>query len=244
MPGLSGHFLFFHIIIIRQGEIMSLLFLVNLLFAEPADPIVDAEIEVVASRDIEVYVSPIEIRNLSTDQKIEAVIDKDSSFTYTGSYAPRNVKALNEQGIYVPLSLAGLDMMVYSEKTIKYHWPDCNYKRDPMACTIANSQYYMETIVTIDDNQLVVRSTLYDSNAQVVTTSTQTDDKIVRWIKQQERTVVVNQQNGGLLGGGGTTTTVHQPKEELPLKWEIPHMLTDKMVRNSVVGLWTGLRLK
>tara|TARA_B100002019_G_scaffold277402_1_gene277191 strand:+ start:12300 stop:12977 length:678 start_codon:yes stop_codon:yes gene_type:complete len=224
-----------------------LLLLACLAFAEEPEAIetvADAEIEVVASKDIEVFVAPIKINNLSTGQTIEAVIDEDSAFAYTGSYAPRNVKTVNDRGIYEPLSLAGVEMMVYNERTIGYHWPDCNYRRDPLKCTIANSQYFMETIITIDDNQLVVRSTLYDSYAQVVSTSTQTDNKIVRWIKQQETTVVVNQQNGGLLGGGGTTTTIHQPKEELPLKWEIPHMLTDKMIRDTVVGLWTGLRLK
>ena len=52
----------------------------------------------------------------------------------------------------------------------------------------------------------------------------------------------IGSRTGG--GGGGTTTTIHQPKEELPLKWEIPHMLTDKMVRDTVIGLWTGLRLE
>ncbi len=204
----------------------------------------DAVIEVVASKDIEIFVAPIKVKNLSTDQKIEAIIDTDSAFTYTGSYAPRNVKTLNARGVYEPLSMLGVEMMVYNERTIGYHWPDCNYRRDPLKCTIANSQYFLETIITVDDNQLVVRSTLYDSYAQVVTSSTRTDDKIVRWIKQQETTVVVNQQNGGMLGGGGTTTTIHQPKEELPLKWEIPHMLTDKMVRDTVIGLWTGLRLE
>ena len=222
-----------------------LLFLLGLVSAEELPEIqVNAEIEVVASSDIEIFVAPIKVNNLSTNQSIEAIIDYDTAFTYTGSYAPRNVKAMNERGIYEPLSLVGTEMMVYNERTIKYHWPDCNYRRDPLKCTIGNSQYFMETIITIDDNQLVVRSTLYDSQAQIVSSSTQTDDKIIRWIKQQERTAVVNQQNGGPFGGGGSTTAVHQPKEELPNKWEIPHMLTDKMIRDTVVGLWTGLRLK
>ena len=219
-------------------------FLINLALPQelPTDQ-ADAEIEVVASRDIEVFIAPIKIKNMSTEQSIEAIIDHDSAFVYSGAYAPNNIKTKNDRGIYVPLSVAGVDMMIYNERTIKYHWPDCNYKADPLACTIANSQYFMETIITIDDNQLVVRATLYDSQAQIVGSSTKTDDKIIRWIKQQERTVVVNQQNGGLLGGGGTTTTIHQPKEELPLKWEIPHMLTDKLIRDVTIGLWTGRRL-
>lgn len=220
---------------------MILWFLLNVLFAraqEPSQPTATAEIEVVASKDIEVFVAPIKIKNLSTDGKIEAVIDPDSAFTYTGSYAPHNTKTLNDRGIYVPLSVAGVEMMVYNERTIRYHWPDCNYKKDPLSCTVANSQYFMETIITIDDNQLVVRATLYDSDAQVVSSSTKTDDKIVRWIRQQETTVIQQQ------GFSGSQTITHKPKEELPLKWEIPHMLTDNLIREVMIGLWTGIRLK
>ncbi len=124
-----------------------------------------------------------------------------------------------------------------------YAWDNCNYKRDPLACAVQNSHYYVETIVTVDDNQLVTKVTIYDSNAQVFLSASSTNDKIVKWIKQQEITIKQEQQQGGLLGGGGSATTIHKPKEELPLEWEIPHSLTDKMIQQMLLGMFVSVKI-
>jgi len=213
--------------------------LTSLLFAqEPAMTMV-----VEASRDIEFYVAPIKVHDYTSENiVIEATVDKDAAFTYMGSYI-RNIKISTGRGGHAPASITGHDVKVYNERTIKYAWEDCNYKRDPLGCSIKNSHYYLETIVTVDDNQLVVKATLYDSDAQVVLSSSRTDDKIVRWIKQQEITIRQEQQQGGLLGGSGQATTVHKPKEELPLKWEIPHTLTDRMVQQVILGTSASIKL-
>jgi len=213
--------------------------LTSLLFAqEPAMTMV-----VEASRDIEFFVAPIKVHDYtSPDIIIETVVDKDAAFTYMGSYI-RNIKVSTGRGGHAPASITGHDVKVYNERTIKYAWEDCNYKRDPLGCSVKNSHYYLETIVTVDDNQLVVKTTLYDPSAQVVLSSSRTDDKIVRWIKQQEITVRQEQQQGGLLGGSGQSTTVHKPKEELPLKWEIPHTLTDRMLQQLILGTTASIKL-
>ena len=213
--------------------------LTSLLFAqEPAMTMV-----VEASSDIEFFVAPIKVHDYtSEDITIETVIDKDAAFTYLGSYI-RNIKVSNGRGGYEPASLTGNEVKVYNERTIKYAWQDCNYKRDPLACTVQNSQYYLETIVTVDDNQLVVKATLYDPEAQVVISSSRTDDKIIRWIRQQEITVRQEQQQGGLLGGSGQATTIHKPKEELPLKWEIPHTLTNRMIQQLILGISASIKI-
>ena len=57
------------------------------------------------------------------------------------------------------------------------------------------------------------------------------------WIKQQD--VIVTQQQGMF----GSTTTVHKPKEEMPLKWEIPPRLFSQMIYQASIGLWTGVKL-
>jgi len=213
--------------------------LTSLLFAQ--EPQMTMVVE--ASKDIEFFVAPIKVYDYtSEDITIEAVIDKDSAFTYFGSYI-KNIKIDNGRGGYEPASITGHTVKVYNERTIKYVWEDCNYRRDPLTCTVQHSQYYLETIVTVDDNQLVVKATLYDPDAQVVLSSSRTDDKIVRWIRQQEITIRQEQQQGGLLGGSGQATTIHKPKEELPLKWEIPHTLTNKMVQQLILGTAAGLRL-
>jgi len=213
--------------------------LTSLLFAQ--EPAVTMVVE--ASSDIEFYVAPIKVKDYTSENvTIETVIDKDAAFTYMGSYI-ENIKIDNGTGGYAPAAVTGHSVKVYSERTIQYAWDNCNYKRDALACSMQNSHYYLETIVTVDDNQLVVKSTLYDSDAQVVLSSSRTDDKIIRWIKQQEITVRQEQQQGGLLGGGGQATTVHKPKEELPLKWEIPHTLTNRMIQQIILGTSASIKL-
>jgi hypothetical protein len=66
----------------------------------------------------------------------------------------------------------------------------------------------------------------------------------VRWIRQQEITVRQEQQQGGLLGGSGQATTIHKPKEELPLKWEIPHTLTNRMIQQLILGTSASIRVE
>jgi hypothetical protein len=212
--------------------------LTSLLFAQEPDMTIVVE----ASKNIEFFVSPIKIQNRAVDISVETVIDDDAAFTYVGHYI-KNIKVSTGRGGYEPLSLSGYEARVYNERTIQYAWDNCNYKRDPLACAVQNSHYYVETIVTVDDNQLVTKVTIYDSNAQVFLSASSTNDKIVKWIKQQEITIKQEQQQGGLLGGGGSATTIHKPKEELPLKWEIPHSLTDKMIQQMLLGMFVSVKI-
>lgn len=211
----------------------------GLLFAqEPSTTMI-----VEASSDIEFFVAPIRVYDrTSEDVNIETVIDKDAAFTYLGSYI-KNIKIDNGRGGYEPAAITGHDVKVYNERTIEYAWENCNYKRDPLACSVKNSHYYLETMVTVDDNQLVVKATLYDPDAQIVISSSRTDDKIIRWIRQQEITIRQEQQQPGLLGGGGQATTIHKPKEEMPLKWEIPHTLTNKLIQQLILGTSASIRV-
>ena len=50
----------------------------------------------------------------------------------------------------------------------------------------AERPFLSETTVHVDDNELVVRAILFDTDAQVIAMGTSTDRKIIKWIKQQE----------------------------------------------------------
>lgn len=210
----------------------------SLLFAEEPSTTIIVE----AHKDVEMYVSPIKVMNYTKHTEVETIIDPDAAFTYAGSYF-RYVKLSNGHGGFEPASITGHNLKVLNNRTVKYTWDNCNYDKDALGCSIQNNHYYLETIVTVDDNQLVVKTTLYDPNAQVVFSNSKTDDKIVRWIKQQEITITQTQQTSPL-GGGNTTTAINIPKEELPLKWEIPHRLTDDMLQQLMFGSFVGLKLK
>ena len=87
---------------------------------------------------------------------------------------------------------------VYDSKTIEYVYSDCNYKRDAIACGIQNDNYSVRTNISINDREIVVRMTLYDSNALIVSTSSRTSREIVEWIRQQEVNVTTSTQPQGL----------------------------------------------
>ena len=223
----------------------------------------DSAIVVEAYRDIQIYVSDIQVIDQTQETDVETVVDESSAFVYTGQFW-RNAKVPAGVNSWQPITLGERDVKVYNSETIQYVWDNCNYTREPLRCAVTNDHYYLETIVTVDDNQLVVRSTLYDSDAQVVNSSVRTNDKIIKWIKQQE--ITVTQQNGAQQyqfnrpepictprGCIGVQTQIpnnlagqniyNKPKEEMPLKWEIPHTLTNSIIRQTLMGVWIGAKL-
>ena len=236
-----------------------LLLLLGLAFAEEPD----VTIEVVASKDIQVYVAPIEVIVSTSKENIEAEIDPSQAFAYSGRFW-HNAKVKNERGIYEPVKMNHDRIYIYSEETIEYAWDNCNYKTKPMKCSIQNGHFYLETTVHVDDNELVVRAILYDQHAQVISMGSSTDRKIITWIKQQEisqqTTVFPNQSqvtpnpncvdatscpapNVAIPNGPTSQTTVDKPKEELPLQFNIPHMLLNRHVHQAMLLMWASTRM-
>ena len=221
----------------------------------------DESIVVYGSSDIEVYVGPIEVKVFTNEENIEAVVDDQAAFAYSAQFS-HNAKIATGRGSYEPITLNHDKIKVYSEKTIKYAWEDCDYNVDPLACSIYNSHYYIETYVTIDDNELIVKSLMYDADAQVISSGTVRDRKIVKWIKQQEiqqqQTIYNNQSNQAaqrncsgssctsvsVSGSPMNTITTSKPKEEMPLKWVIPHRLLDRHIQQAMKLLWVSVRLE
>ena len=215
-----------------------------------------------AHRDIEVYVAPIEVIVATDLENIEAVVDENAAFAYSSMYR-HNAKIENERGAYEPVELNHDKIKVYSEDTIIYAWEDCNYKLKPLKCSIQNSHYYIETTIHIDDNELVVRTMLFDPDAQMIAQGVSTDRKIIKWIKQQEiqqqQTIYSQNTQGQSRGNCGpnscptggavssvapmNTVTTTKPKEELPLKWTIPHRLLNKHVQQAMLLMWCSTRM-
>ena len=78
---------------------------------------------------------------------------------------------------------------------------------------------------------------LYNPEALIVNHSTATSREIVRWIKQQELIIVQRQSMMG------SETMIHKPKEELPLKWQIPPKIWDTHFYKMSIGLFTAVKL-
>lgn len=208
-----------------------MLFSLLLSFALGQEPV--EEIVVEAHKDYEVYIAPIEYHIY--DETVEAVIPHQMVLNHSKVHS-RSSKVLNERGVYEPITMQG-GMMVYDKDTIEYVWDNCNYKRDHRRCSMQNDHYFLETHVTVDENELVISMTLFDSRLQPISTSQRNDVKIIRWIRQQEVTVI---QQQGLMG---SQTMINKPKEEMPLKWEIPHRLLSNLVYQTSMGVWTGVKI-
>ena len=204
------------------GIMLFLYFIIGFLLAEPSETIT-----VEAHKGLEVYVVPTKIVNYTDD--IEAIIGEHVVFGYTSTQ--------NRQATYKNIT-GDKQFKVYNEDTIKYAWDNCDYKRNPKKCSYQNNHYLLETYITVDTHELVVAMYLFDPNMQVISMGIITDSKTIRWIRQQEVTVA---QSQGMMG---SQTTVHKPKEELPLKWEIPHYLLNKHINQASKLLWWSALIK
>ena len=180
----------------------------------------------------DVYVSPMKFVNRVTSETITVSHEVDAPFYYSSIYA-RNAKMSNGHGGYESVK----NPRVFGRDTIEYAYPGCNYRREPLGCSIKNGHYYVETEVTFNDHQMVFRTTLYNKDGTILNSSTRTDEMIVNWIRQQEVTVVENESRMG------KQTITHYGKEELPLKWEIPYKLLQNHVQQAVLGLWVGIKM-
>jgi len=225
---------------------MSNFFVAALLFfmqsVQAEEPALTITVE--AHQDIEVYVAPITVLDMSDEFDVN--IDYNATFGLASAH-----------GKY---SKAPGDIKFYNSKTISYVWDDgCSYKTEPLKCSAQHSHYMLETIVSISDDQFVVEMLLYDPGYQVVARGSWTDHSTIKWIKQQEvqsqTTVVPNGRQSARQCGENSCNSVSQPaaptmirdvsmpKEELPLKWVIPYRFLHKHLTQASLGLWIGAKL-
>ena len=187
---------------------------------------------------LDFYIAPIRVYDRTETKQIESVIDREFAFTLSSAYST-SFKVSNDRGTYSPVLMEFDDVLVYNNKTIKYHHDTCDYRLDPMKCSYDNGHFFVETIVTVDDNQLTVRMTMYDPQLQVVNSSVSTEEMVVNWIKQQEVTNIQTTQRDG-----SKTNLTHHGLERHPLKWEIPHHLLEKHIREAASELWLGAKIR
>jgi hypothetical protein len=190
-----------------------------------------------SAETLDFYVAPIRVVNRTEKKEIEQVIDNEMAFTLSSAYS-ESFKVTNSRGTYSPVMMEMDDVRVYSNKTIKYYYK-CDYRLDPMKCSYQNKHFFVETIVTIDDNQLTVRMTMYDPALQVVNSGLSTAEMEVNWIKQQEVTNVQSTARDGT-----KTEMTHYGLERMPLKWEIPHHLLEKHIREAAAEMWLGAKIR
>lgn len=191
-----------------------------------------------ASADtLDFYVAPIRVLDRTESKAIEQVIDGEFAFTLSSAYS-ESFKVRNSRGTYSPVLMEFEDVRVFNNKTIKYYY-DCDYRLNAMKCSFDNNHFFVETVIIVDDNQLTVRMTMYDPQLQVVNSGLSTEEMQVNWIKQQEVTNVQNTARDG-----SKTEVTHYGLEKLPLKWEIPHHLLEKHIREAASELWLGAKIR
>lgn len=233
---------------------MFVLFIFLLLFPlTEATPFPDIpSITVEATKDLELYVAPINVINASTKPRIEAVIGDYSVYGYASMHS-HNAEISNGFGGYEPIGIRYDKFAIYDKNTIAYVIPDCDYEKDAKKCVFENDQFLLETNITVDDNQLVIQMLLFDSDLQVIASSIRTSEKFRRFIRQQEIKRQSTTFPGQQSNCSQTTCTppqrttivsgLHKPKEELPLLWEVPHFLLDKHVSQASILLWCSVKI-
>jgi len=236
--------------------ILFLMFLFNgTVKSEPFPNIPSITVE--GTKDLELYVAPINVINESTKPRIEAIIGNYSVFGYASMHS-HNAEISNGFNGFEPIELRYGKFNIYDISTIQYIIPDCDYEKNHRECTYKEDQFLLETNITVDDNQLVIQLLLFDSDMQVIASAVRTVEKYVRFIKQQEikkQAVIFPGSNQSQSDCSGTTCSkprsqppssvvgLHKPKEEKPLRWEVPHRLLDKHVSQASILLWCSVRI-
>ena len=183
--------------------------------------------------EIYIYVEPMNVYRNGTE--IVNYISNQLVFTHSSQY----VKLAKQKSEYGWELIEDADNVnVYNEKSIGYRFKGCNYKEDALGCSIRNKHYYVRTFLELREDEALITQQLFDSKARIVSSATSSSKKIIRWVKQQEVTVIQSQ------GVMGSQTVTHKPKEELPLKWEIPWRVFSNNFRQMSLRLWSGIKLK
>ena len=183
-----------------------------------------------AESSLTVYVAPIKVINSTPN--VQATISDYSVIGYASTHwKSAKVKV---DGSIKQIQDVYQNIYFYDLSTIKYSMPECNYKRDPKGCSYKNGHYLLLPIIEVHEYQVIVRMILYNQELQIAGTGIKTSKKIINYIKQQELTVIQEQSMMG------SRTIIHKPKEELPLKWEIPYKLLDYHMHQASLGLWMG----
>jgi len=188
------------------------------------------------AKTIDFYVAPIKVQDYTREKEIEHEIDDQLAFTISSAYS-RAFKVI-DGGFHSTATKTFDEIRVFNDETIGYYY-DCDYKKDPLKCAFENGHYFVETIVSIDDNELIVRVTMYDYKLQVVSSGYSIENIEVYWINQQEITHVKQTASDG-----STTEMTSYPLEKLPLKWEIPHKLLYKHIRKATISMWGGVEIR
>jgi len=187
----------------------------------------------VFAQEFNIYVEPMKVYRDGTE--ITNYISNQIVFTQ----ASQHVKMAKQKSQYGWEYIEDSDNVnVYNEKTIQYRFKGCDYNEDALGCSVRNKHYYVRTFLELREDEALIVQQLFDSKARIVSSATSSSKKIIQWIKQQEVNVV---QTQGLMG---SQTATSMPKEELPLKWEIPWRIFSNNFRQMSLRLWSGVKLR
>ena len=162
--------------------LFSLFWVLSSVHAEEMPEKVDAEIIVEAHTEIEVYVAPAIVVNTVPDM-YDVNVDDLSIFGFASIHS----KMAKVKGKYGYVN-ADENVMVYNHETIKYVWPNCNYRLNHQKCSMENDHWWMETKVTIQEKEIVITMYVYDQYAQIRGKGSVTTNYSVSYIERQRNT--------------------------------------------------------
>ena len=220
-------------------------FLFGLALAE--EPMLEITVE--AHKDIEVFVAPTKVLN-KTD--IPYQLDETSVFGHTID----DVKWIQKKGLYGYETIDEA-VYVYNQDTIKFSWQDCDYNIKPRECSYENGHYILESYITFDKQQAVIRLVLFDENLVPVAQATTSNSRVVKITKRERTTRQVGQAVNGQQRSCGPTSCSTQPirgasstfaqtiKEDLePSVVVIEPRLLDRDIKQASIRLWSSVRIK
>ena len=206
------------------------------------------EITVEAHKEIEIYVAPTKVINKTN---IPYELEETSVFGHTVNH----VKLIKKKTLY-GYEIIDEDVFVYNTDTIKFAWFDCDYNTKPRECAYENGHYILESYITFNKEEVIVRLILYDENLIAVAQSTATNRRVVNITPREKTTRQVGQAFNGQQRQcgptscsttpirGATSTYAQTTKEDLePSVVIIEPKLLDRDIKQASMKLWSGMRI-
>ena len=144
---------------------------------------------------------------------------------------------------------------VYNDETIRFNYPDCEFKKDPFKCANENGIWVMKVTFTQDAERASVNVMLFDENATMIGQGTYAKFKRTRVIQRKK---VTQQQVPGSPGSiskcnkadgscatipfQGNGQTISQSEDLVPVIIDIPPTITDRDIGQAIIMMYDSVR--
>lgn len=131
---------------------------------------------------------------------------------------------------------AGEITAVYNDDTIGYAYPDCDFGRNAIGCTIESGIWMISSTIRSNEKYAGITLVLFDENGVVIGQSSYTRYAKTKIVYEEKVTPPAKTQALGFFPPEGPTTT------KVPVTVKVPPILTTNDIHQAMMVLYSSVR--